>query len=705
PALQGSVEAAHDRLIVLRGPAPEVALGIAADGILFGEDKIESSYSQRLAQSLYTRGVAVLRFSRETTAADLETFLRILGGTAAEQPAPIWEQLTAAGVMSIHLQPVDYSAVQMTDGLDAKPKTHESVSLWDDIVRALLAGRELTGDASQRLMRDIRSVDQLSAMIAKYIDAPDELLLTEFDPNATIGVRVRQPGTGRRESESIISARVADAIGRYVAGSAGSRRQLAVQQIVQLLRSLPDAMRRAVLRSVLRSLASDEGAGSLLREVTAEMPSADVLDALRYVGTMSTLSTHATLLLQSLIQTAAPAAGATPASPAAIAELVKIFGEDDIDRFNPPDHKALLTQVSIYVPESPAGGPEAMQRLGDRVGTVADDVLNRLLGRTLLTLLARFGARKDSRPIFERLESLFRAHLAAGEFAEALNLVERCQELALLTQSDSMRTGAEESLQRLADNETIDVLIESLLAAQPQATATIQRLALALGSVATQTLLIRLAEENNRSRRRKLFDFVTSLGPVIAADVKSFLDDSRWYVVRNMILVLRATNDRSTLPEMRRLAQHPDLRVRLEAIKSLLVLDSSVPQNLLENALNDRDPKLAETAVTLVGNYGIREGVGPLLKILDGTDMFGSRKLLRVRAIKALGELAEPSALRRMQKFFRDPFLPWPSQEERRAAFESLANYPAGARLTLVEQGLHSRDPEIRAICEKLRGE
>src|ERR1700737_4541514 len=104
PALQGSVEAAHERLADLRGPSSEVAFGIAADGILYGDEKIESAYSQKLAQALYTRGVAVLRFSRETAAEDLETFLRFLGGAPGDQTAPIWEQLTAAGVVSIHLQ-------------------------------------------------------------------------------------------------------------------------------------------------------------------------------------------------------------------------------------------------------------------------------------------------------------------------------------------------------------------------------------------------------------------------------------------------------------------------------------------------------------------------------------------------------------------------------------------------------------------------
>jgi len=103
-----------------------------------------------------------------------------------------------------------------------------------------------------------------------------------------------------------------------------------------------------------------------------------------------------------------------------------------------------------------------------------------------------------------------------------------------------------------------------------------------------------------------------------------------------------------------------------------------------------------------VGSYGIKEGVDPLLDILGGSDVFGVRRALRLKAIKALGELAQPRTLPLLHRFFRDPFLPWPSKEERRAAYESLAAYPPEARAELVEKGLRSRDPQVREICRRL---
>ena len=106
--------------------------------------------------------------------------------------------------------------------------------------------------------------------------------------------------------------------------------------------------------------------------------------------------------------------------------------------------------------------------------------------------------------------------------------------------------------------------------------------------------------------------------------------------------------------------------------------------------------------MALAGNYGIKEAVDPLLAIVDGLDLMGKRRSLRVKALKALGDLGDPAVLPRLDRYFRNPLLPLIALEERRAAFRSLPMYPLEARRPYVERGLRARDPEIRRMCERL---
>lgn len=697
PALVSSLELCNRRLADLRGPAGEVVLGIANDGLLYGSEKIDSAPAQKFAQALYARGVAVLRFDNETDPRDIETFLRLLASTSpADQKRAIWEDLTAAGVMHINLQPVDYSDVQVTDDLSAPPQETKEPTLWEEILRSLMEGRMLSKDSEHFLSKDSQSADELSKMIRQYID--DTALATPtFDPDATFGVRMPIAG----ETPEAIQARVAESIGRYIAESQGAKKQKSLQQAIELLRNLAEPLRGTILRKVAEALAKDDTAGPLLRQLANEMPHDEVLEALRYLSSAGALSPHAMALLQSLaaIETSIDV---QPPSPTVISDLVHLFGEDDVDRFNPPDHQALLDKVSIQIPEVSPSAQSTIDQLGRRVETVADDALTRQLGRTLIDLLSNIGASRPPQPLLLRTETLFRSHLTAGEFEEALELVGRMQDIAMTTHSDELRHAIHETFGRLATGDTIHALIESLHNAPPEQARSIQRLTEFLGAGARRNLLLALTEESNRSRRRRLFDFIASLGPVMVPEVTGLLNDSRWYVVRNMIVLLRTVNDRTSLPEIRKLAFHRDLRVRMEVIKSLFAMDTEVPRALLDDVLHDPDPKLAETAIVLVGSSGIKEAVDPLLRILVGNDFFGRRRSVRTKALRALGELGEARALPVLHRFFGEPILAWPAKEERHAAWESLSGYPREARAELVEKGLGARDPVVRQICKRI---
>jgi hypothetical protein len=692
PVLAGALAQLHQRLEELRGPAGDVVFGIAADGLIAGGDKVATPQAQKFANALYTRGVAVLRFDSSTTPSDLETFLRLLGVGAKEADKPIFEQLPASGVTSISLQAVDYSAVEVTDSLDAprEARREGDESLWDSIVRALAEGDRI---GSKGPLQSVRSIDQLSALLSHYIDVGEEA--APFDADATFGVQtVRVP-----ETSILLAGRVGKAVEEYLARSTGLHRQFVLGQITQLLRTLPETLRAAVIRAVLRVVATDESTGALLRDFTTPLTRDEIIEGLRRLGTA--VSSHAVSLLRSLMEVA-PAASRPAVTGKVTIELSELFGEEDVDRFNPEDHAALLDDLAIEIPTIPKGIDANPARLGDRVTTIADEMVNRQVAHTVLDLLERHGDQQDAALLLTRAERCFNNFVAGAQFSDAIDVVRRLRMLELSTKAEDLRKAVNAILMNMAAPEAIQHLVTGLQSAQKENAALVQGLIDALGTSAAQNLLVALAEENNRSRRRRLFDFVCSLGPTVVPVATSFLSDSRWYVVRNMIVVLRTVGDRSSLQQIRRSAHHPDLRVRLEAIKTLLAFDSSVPSSLLDEAINHPDPKLAETAMTLVASYGIKEAVGPLLKILDGRDVIGAKRVLRIRAIKALGELAEPAALPQLERFFRDPFLPWPSLDERRAAFESLAAYPPEARQQFIEIGLTSRDPHIRSICQRL---
>jgi hypothetical protein len=498
------------------------------------------------------------------------------------------------------------------------------------------------------------------------------------------------------------------AVAGHLARSLGVARPAALRQVAELFRALPDDLKERLLDAAFRVLASDDKDDTSLRELAAELPPDAALKALRQLaqGGMR-LSPHAMRLLHTLMAAAqrarrerdASRASSSEETRAVVAELMTLFQDEDVDRFNPEDHEALLDSAAIDpqdLKDSRAAG-----ELGERADSLTETALEHTL---LLTLIELAGAR-EALPLdapLERLQALFRDALSAGQFTRALEIVDSVRTIdrdEALPAANKKRLG--EFLARLAEPE----LLASLLNAPHKAGASpaqVKELIARLGSAAARGLLENLAAEQDQKKRRRLFDLIVSLGSVIVPDATRMLRDTRWYVVRNMIVLLRRVGDKGSLPEIRRCAEDRDLRVRLEAIKTLLVQDPSVPRGLLDKAILDKDPKLAESAVVLVGQYGIKEGTQPLLSILSRWDLFGSQRSLRLKALKALADLGDASVLPRLERFFGGGFLPPIALEERRAAFKALEGYPEDARRPFVDKGLYSKDSAIRDACQRL---
>ncbi|HEV8630837.1 MAG TPA: HEAT repeat domain-containing protein, partial [Thermoanaerobaculia bacterium] len=509
---------------------------------------------------------------------------------------------------------------------------------------------------------------------------------------------------GRRAA---VVATLGRAVRTHLGRLRGATREAATREVADLANRLPAGVRATLFQAALRVLASQDEAAQALRTLVADQPPGDVLAALRHLAAERVqLSPSALRLAQQL--TAALRArqeAAAPADPAVYGAMRELFRDVDIDRIAPPGPTAEDRRGIIEMPAVTPFAPGELPDLGPRRDTLADDYVTRQLASTLLELIA--GALPERAPdeaTLWRLEDLYRGFLLAGRIHQATEVVESLRTILQQARSAGAADGElRRCIERLANREAVAALLQALPQLSPDAADAARRLIVTLGTVAVRHLVAALSEETDRSRRHQLLGLLSSLGPAVVPSATLLLGDARWYVVRNMILLLRTVGDQTSVPQLRRCAEHPDLRVRLEAIKSLFASDSEVPDELLTKAIEDPNPKMAEAAIALVGAYGITQAVPPLVALLRRLDFFGRRRVVRVRALKTLGRLADPAALPRLEPIFKERLIRLVASEERVAAFAALASYPEDARQPLLARGLRSRDPAVRAVCERLR--
>ena len=216
-----------------------------------------------------------------------------------------------------------------------------------------------------------------------------------------------------------------------------------------------------------------------------------------------------------------------------------------------------------------------------------------------------------------------------GRLGELLGLV--------ATESGTLSPAAEPLLARLRRPEAIRLLLQQ----SPVDFDAVVRLQPFMDVEHYGVLLDALAAADDRPTRRKLLDCLAhatiDLGPLIVAR----LGDERWFVDRNLLVLLER---RGRLPEgfsPARWTLHPDVRVRREAIRLQLRVPSE-RYRAVRAALEDKHPRLVHSGLAAIQ----QECPGELVDLVAAVALDRAvSDELRVLAVQALGRCSDRRAL------------------------------------------------------------
>ena len=161
-----------------------------------------------------------------------------------------------------------------------------------------------------------------------------------------------------------------------------------------------------------------------------------------------------------------------------------------------------------------------------------------------------------------------------------------------------------------------------------------------------------MAAEEDRARRRAFLDV---LGREAARDPRRLierLDDQRWFVVRNLAVVLGRSGNTTCVPALRRLLSHDDHRVRVEVLRSLSSLDTGNVDYFSE-ALGDTHETVRQSAIAMLGVRGTGESDSLLIGALWSTTLDTEEK---ERVIRVLGDRSSSDARQALDSLAKKRF-------------------------------------------------
>lgn len=148
-----------------------------------------------------------------------------------------------------------------------------------------------------------------------------------------------------------------------------------------------------------------------------------------------------------------------------------------------------------------------------------------------------------------------------------------------------------------------------------------------------------LGELKTIRARKSVIEALITIGKKDIQALSRGLNDQKWYVVRNIIYILRKIADRRAIEYLLKTVKHADIRVRKEVIKA-------------------------------IGELGGREGIQTLRECLDDPDM-----QVRISAVKSFAAIGSEAAKRITLDKIAEKNFKEKDFEEKREFFEALSRW------------------------------
>lgn len=226
----------------------------------------------------------------------------------------------------------------------------------------------------------------------------------------------------------------------------------------------------------------------------------------------------------------------------------------------------------------------------------------------------------------------------------------------------------------------------------------------AFGERCVKPLLAALSDENDLLVRKSIVDIVARIGRPAVPAILDNLNDSRWYVVRNMITIIGSLGMPDLAGNVAAVLSHPDLRVKKEAIKAL----SKLPHPAAAAALSDLcffpEETVALTATAALSSKREPEAVSALYRRAVQKRFLYPRYRLAHEAIDSLRAIGTAEALTALEYILRARAV-WHTERFRAMkvhALRSIAKIPGERAKEILKKALDSSEKYIGAEAKRL---
>lgn len=697
PLIESAITKLLDSFSVLCKDGHVLQLGITRDGLLLEEEFVEKNNQicRNVASALFERGIGALIVLRPPSHLELLSLLEILALKREEVFAKggietLWHE---AGIASLEVRAIRYDRFSGTEEqqLTNEPEK-EHGSLWQQFVLLLMQGE--VGLSGTNANGDIRP-EVLAASLNAYF-------ARRMGVGSGLSVNTLRSATAIMKQALTFSGEVGGGFsdGNSVTGSGsveGDWSDLALElpamkaDLAAFISALDPLLRRQILNGFCETAPADAAVTELFRSLGPGVLEETYASADQYAAAPQLLQGILKRLLPHLVNSLESSAPDDEIRE----KMQTLLQEHHLEAYMPDGYMQglldALNSGSIKAIE-----PEIVAEL---LSTLTPQFIDKRGSEIILQLVVADPTGQDAQDLIKSLADLCGHFLELGDYGQVLKILSQAADPRL---PQPLRLVMRDAFCR---REFLDEILSGLTIWGKSKYDQVSLLIQILGRAFIEPLLDRMAEEETMSLRRFMMDRVQSFGGAARPYIVQRLDDPRWYVVRNLLVMLRALEPEHDVELLRPLLRHDNQKVRLEVLKSLMMVGDPIAQRQVLRDLESSDRETQLLAISMADRNSPSEMVRKLLQLVNSGGYSAVECELKAAAVHALGEIGRPEALPELAKVLAARSL-LAFKALNRLKIEiirSFERYPVAAALPLLERLADGADDVARQSVESLK--
>lgn len=698
PAIKASVERLYATMEGVLEASPEFKLEIAQKNLLVDGQLLDKTNEifRDFALQFHRRGVASITFKKDLNAEELRMFLEV----ASTEPKMLQKsggflRLCQEGKIShIDIVEIDYQKVlgvgEEIGEVAETGKVRSDEEIWIDLIRSLdlYSGLKL-GEVEHNFLLHLEEEPDKMVAYLEGVASKGSLGMSNLG-----GVAVRK---------------TINSIGSYIFKNLPQEKEVHRKKLAEVVSHLNPKLR---IQLIDAEIDIEPGQIDVVTEIIPDLSNSVIVE-------MMTLAVsgegRVTERLVNLFHKIVP-------EEERKREIIPLFGDSLADMSGKEDPlymRRLIENLFLSKPTEEFVSEmyrKALKELNEQISSISGikeytDSLNerKIEEQASTVLMDLIRLETESSDYVEIAKNLGKAgmdFLLTGRYEKAKEIIEVLIEEAgpEKGRTDGERNACKEALEKLRDIGIVHDLVTALRDWGREKYETIHFILLHMGEIAVVPLLEALGRETDSSLRKKIISVIVGLGEEAIPEIVRRFSDKNWYVVRNMVRILREIGMEKAVRYLNIPLKHEDPRVRKEVVYALSTIGGGEALRLISLMTDDPDGEVKRGAIKYLGVMRNKEAVPLLVKLIAQRNPFGHKNYLIISGIEALGEIGAGEAVPGLVRLLRKStiFARSRNDEVRITAATALEKIGNEQAMEALARGTRYRRKIVRQMCERL---